>query len=192
MIPIRTFLALPLPKELTGYLFTIANQIKDREDKINWVKRTNIHITLNYLGDTDPGLVEDHARSLEDLIASYPSFKLGITDTGIFPHANDPKVLWVGAAPYDSTLTTFKNELNTHLKQLGYHVDYRKFQPHITLGRVKSISRKSTFIHNYLSHEVVETDFEVSQIKWYKSTLTSTGAIYEELKSFNLSKGDPS
>ncbi|MEA3285827.1 MAG: RNA 2',3'-cyclic phosphodiesterase [Candidatus Marinimicrobia bacterium] len=190
MNPIRTFLALPLPRELRGYLFTLADQIKDPQDQINWVKRANIHITLNFLGDTNPELIEEQARGLEALVGSFSAIDIGITDTGIFPHANDPRVLWVGSAPYDDTLISFKNRLNDHLKQLGYPIDYRKFQPHITLGRVKTISRKSTFIHDFLAEEVREIDFEIRELKWVKSTLTAAGAIYEEIQTFKFNTGD--
>ncbi|MCF6238199.1 MAG: RNA 2',3'-cyclic phosphodiesterase [Candidatus Marinimicrobia bacterium] len=190
MTPIRTFLALPLPRKLKGYLFTLADQIKDTSDMINWVKRSSIHITLNFLGDTDPALIEEHANGLESLVASFPPLEIGITDTGIFPHANDPRVLWVGAAPYDNKLSQFKSRLNEYLKQLGYPVDYRKFQPHITLGRVKTISRHSSFIHDFLAEQVNEINFEITEMKWYKSTLTSAGAVYGEIKVFKFNTGD--
>ncbi len=189
MIPIRTFLALPLPKEIKGYLFTLASQIKNPQDKINWVKRTNLHITLHFLGDTNPEQIEEQARGLEALVGSFPAFDLGLMDTGIFPHANDPKVVWVGAAPYDTTLVSFKKSLNEYLKQHGYPVDYRKFQPHITLGRVKTISRNSKFIHDFLLEEVDDLNFEIQELKWLKSTLTSSGAIYEEIKTFKFNTG---
>ncbi len=186
---VRSFLALPLPKEIHGYLFTLAKHIKNPSDTINWVKRSNIHITLNFLGDTNPELIEEHSQQFEALISQFSPMVLGLLDTGIFPHANKPRVLWVGAAPYDESLNTFKLELNQLVKQLGYEVDYRKFQPHITLGRVKSISRKSTFIHDFLLEEVHDADFEVKQVTWYKSILTPIGANYETLKVFNFKTG---
>ena len=189
MSEIRTFLALPLPKELRGYLFTFAKQIKNQNDAINWVKRSNIHITLNFLGDTSPELIEEHASSFENLIGKHSAMELSLMDTGIFPHANDPRVLWISATPYNDQLNSFKLELNNLSKQLGYQVDYRKFQPHITLGRVKTISRKSTFIHDFLSEEVNGIDFEVNQVTWFKSVLTPFGANYEELKVFKFKTG---
>jgi len=188
--PSRTFLALPLPKEVHGYLFSFAKQIKNPKDAINWVKRANIHITLSFLGDTNSELIEEHATHFENLISKYSPIELGLMDTGIFPHANDPRVLWIGAAPYNEALNSFKSELNHIVKELGYEVDYRKFQPHITLGRVKSITRKSKFIHDFLLEEVRDMNFEVKQVKWFKSVLTPLGANYEELKAFNFKTGD--
>ncbi len=192
MTPIRTFLAIPLPASLRDYLSKFPAQYINPQDKINWVKPENIHITLNYLGDTDSEVIEEQAKGLSELIGKYMPFELGTLDTGIFPHANDPRVLWVGSAPYNDSLGLLIPELNDHLKQLGYQLDNRKFQPHITIGRVKTISRKSTFIHDFLSSEVRDSSFLVDEIKWYKSTLTQQGAIYEELKIFKLKTGGQS
>ena len=189
MIPIRTFLAIPLPKELTGYLKQWILPIVDRNDHINWVKRENIHITLSFLGDTDPEKIEDHGEKIASVVHSFQGFELGTTDTGIFPHANAPRVIWVGTAPYGPRLGDFKKVLDKALVDLGYALEKRPFQPHITLARVKTISRKSSFIHEFLSAEVREMNFEVNEIKWLKSTLTPVGAEYEELKTFKFNAG---
>ena len=189
MSEIRTFLAFPIPKEIKGYFKNMLEPISNKEDTINWVKRENIHITLNYLGETDSDKIEEHASHIESVVHEFPPFRLGTTDTGIYPHANAPRVLWVGSAPYDLTLKSFKQKLDKELTHLGYRLDKRPFQPHITLARVKTISRKSSFIHKFLTVQVREFNFEVDTVVWMKSTLTATGAEYEELKSFKFNSG---
>lgn len=189
MDPIRTFLAIPLPSEIRDYLISFVQPIMDRDNHINWVKQENIHITIAFLGDTDPTVVEEQAKGIEDLLVQYPAVDMGLTDTGIFPHANNPRVLWVGAMPFNTSLVNLVGGLKDHLRSLGYELDNRKFQPHITLGRVKSISRKSNFIHDFLSSEVRAMDFTVGEIIWYESTLTAAGAVYKELKTFKLKVG---
>ncbi len=189
MEPIRTFLAIPLPKTLTGYLKTLPEPMINQKDHINWVKRENIHITLNFLGDTNPENIEAHSSQLEKIVGAYPNFEIGTLDTGIYPHANDPRVLWVGVAPYGSEFSSFKRDIDRELKVLGYTIDKRPFQPHITLARVKTISRKSMFVHKFLSTEVREFNFEVNEMVWLKSTLTPQGAEYEQLKSFKFKTG---
>ncbi len=189
MSEIRTFLAFPIPKEIKGYFKNMLEPIINKEDTINWVKRENIHITLNYLGETDSEKIEEHASHIESVVNKFPPFRLGTTDTGIYPHANAPRVLWVGSAPYDLTLKSFKQKLDKELTHLGYRLDKRPFQPHITLARVKTISRKSSFIHKFLTVQVREFNFEVDTVLWMKSTLTPTGAEYEELKTFKFNSG---
>jgi 2'-5' RNA ligase len=192
MAEIRTFLAFPIPEEIKVYCKNLLEPIVDRRDKINWVKPENIHITLNYLGETDSEKIEEHARSIEKVVQEFPAFELGTTETGIYPHANEPRVLWVGSAPYDLTLNTFKQKLDKVLTSLGYRLDKRQFQPHITLARVKTISRNSSFIHKFLSAQVREFNFEVDTVVWMKSTLTPAGAEYEKLKSFKFNSGGQS
>jgi len=192
MNPVRTFLAIPVPEPIKQYFAGMIKPLIDRHDKINWVKPENIHITLNYLGETDGGAVEAQSSGIESIVNASPAFRLGTTETGIYPHANAPRVLWVGAAPYDLTLAGLKQNLDKELNRLGYELDKRSFQPHITLGRVKSISRKSSFIHKFLAAEVREFEFEVDRVVWMKSTLTAVGAEYEELKSFKINSGGQS
>lgn len=189
MSQIRTFLALPVPDHVKSYFMQMITPIRDKADKINWVKPENIHITLNYLGETESDKIEEHATRIESIVNKTMSFTLGTTESGIFPHANDPRVLWVGSAPYDKTLSIFKQNLDRELNDLGYKLDKRPFQPHITLARVKTLSRKSSFIHKFLSLEVREFNFEVDRVIWMKSTLTPKGAEYEELKSFKFNSG---
>lgn len=186
---IRTFLAIPIPTKLQKYIADFADPIKVREDHINWVAQDNIHITIGFLGETDPNVIEEQAQGLSEVIAGYSPMRIGLTDTGIFPHANSPRVLWIGAAPYSKALFSLVDAVKDYLRGQGYELDKRRFQPHITLGRVKSISRNSQFIHEFLSAEVRELTFDVGEIKWYESTLTPTGAIYKELKSFTLNNG---
>ena len=190
MIPVRSFLALPIPEAVQGYLSALATPILDNRDKINWVNPGNIHITLSFLGEADPACFEEQATQIAMLVARHSGFDLGTTGTGVFPHANDPHVLWVGAAPYDNRLLTFKADLDNLLKHYGYTIDYRKFQPHITLGRVKSISRKSSFIHDYLIRDVREMIFPIQEVKWLQSTLTPEGAEYEEIYNFKFKQGE--
>lgn len=192
MNPVRTFLAIPIPESIKQYFIGMIKPIVERHDKINWVKPENIHITLSFLGETDLEALEEQSVVIESLLNASPGFRLGTTETGIYPHANAPRVLWVGAAPYDLTLSGLKQNLDKELSRLGYELDKRPFQPHITLGRVKSISRKSSFIHKFLAAEVREFEFEVERVVWMKSTLTPVGAEYEELKSFKINSGGQS
>jgi len=187
---IRTFLALPLPRGIRRYLSELCIPIMDSRDKINWVKPANIHITLAFLGDTEEKLLEEQGQRIQELVAAATPFELELDETGVFPHANDPKILWTGAIPFSNDLTNLRNDLNIILSQMGYRVDNRSFQPHITLGRVKSISRKSSFIHDFLVTDVRATQFTIDSITWFKSTLTQVGAEYEAIRTFNFKQGE--
>lgn len=189
MTLIRTFMALPIPTPVQKALIQSVVPIMDSRDKINWVKRENIHITLSYLGDTDPALIETQATELSALVEGYEPFELGTLGSGIFPHANEPRVLWVGAAAFGGRLKELKIELDKILNSHGYGIDNRKFQPHITLGRVKTISRKSSFIHDYLVADIRESIFTIDEVTWFQSTLTSDGAEYREIHKFKLKQG---
>ena len=105
---IRTFLALPLPENLQMYLSRLSIPILDSRDKINWVPPKNIHITLAFLGDTDEATLESLAKDLEEVISTYSALSLQTDETGVFPHANDPKILYVGAFSFTAELSQLR------------------------------------------------------------------------------------
>ena len=191
MTLIRSFLALPLPDTLQNYLAHLSDPFLDKRDRINWVAPQNIHITLSFLGDTDLEQLDNQAELLSDYLAAQPALQLITTDTGVFPHANDPRVLWVKAVALNRTLQTFQLGLTDTLRGMGYQLANRKFQQHITLGRVKSISRKSSFVHDFLTADVRKNVIFSDEVKWFESKLTPAGAVYTTLKTFKLKLGGP-
>ena len=50
-MPLRTFIALELDDHILDGLRNAQSQLADPADKINWVGRDNLHVTLKFLGD---------------------------------------------------------------------------------------------------------------------------------------------
>ena len=186
--PIRTFLALPISDQVREYLEDIVAPLKagDQISKMKWTSGAGRHITVSFLGDTAQDQFEALAGEFAQLCQSLPAFKLSLTDTGTFPHANQPKVLWIGCEPHDTVLGELKLGVDKILAKYGYEVDNRKFKPHITLGRVKYLSNQSNLVHDLLSRDVVDLSFQINRMVWYESMLRPAGAEYRELESFDL------
>ena len=185
----RSFFAIPVPEEVRTYLHGLTAPLKQSRDRISWVAQRNIHMTLSFLGDTEESALDAHETGLIQLADRIPAFELVTQDTGVFPHANDPRVLWIGAGLFDQSLKKMKQGLDNFLRKQGYAIDNRPYHPHITLGRVKNLSRNSQSIHEYLSMDVREIVFPVNELLWIKSTLTPMGAEYEVMRTFKLNTG---
>lgn len=157
-----------------------------QHDLVRWVRPEGIHLTMNFLGDTQEQDLERIAPAIETLTSGVDPFKLLLADTGCFPHANNPRVIWVSIQGGEHILPAMKEQTDTILREHGYPVEKRKFSPHITLGRIKRLVRNSNLVHNFISHDVTALSFDVSELVWYQSKLTPGGAKYSILKQFAL------
>jgi 2'-5' RNA ligase len=79
--------------------------------------------------------------------------------------------------------------VDEYLSKLGFPKESRPFTPHITVARVKSGTGIESAVRLIEESEGMEFgSFQVKDIRLKKSTLTPTGAIYEDLGVVSLGK----
>ena len=98
---------------------------------------------------------------------------------GFFPNSNFINIVWAGVTP-KRKITELKHRIDDGLMDL-FQRD-KRFDPHITLGRVKDIKDKIKFKES-LDLEI-EGTFKVNNFKLIKSKLGKNGAEYETLEEF--------
>jgi len=88
-------------------------------------------------------------------------------------------------------LATFQKELEGTLAKIGFEPpEDRPFQPHLTLGRVKTSRGKDDLIGKMEKHREEEFgDFAVEEVILFKSELKPTGPIYTPLRKLKLGLG---
>lgn len=168
----RLFIAIDLDNE--DYFKDIQKQIDSENAKINLTKA--YHLTLKFLGEVG----EDNISKIKEELnkVSFENFKIRTTKIGVFPNANFVRVIWIGMEP-ENEIIELKNKVDDCLSDL-----FRKekdFKPHLTLARVKFVKDKDKFIENLKRIKIEEKEFNVSNIKLIKSTLTPDGPVYEDL-----------
>ncbi|MEW6571635.1 MAG: RNA 2',3'-cyclic phosphodiesterase [Nitrospirota bacterium] len=184
---IRCFIAIEITEEIKNDLGQLIDILMKFDADVKWVVPENLHITLKFLGNTPPALVPRIRESLERLLTSYKPFYIRICGTGVFPSKKKPRVIWVGVMNLDS-LNKLKKDMEESMALLGYQKEDREFNPHLTLGRVRS----PRGILNILGEldRFKEKDFGtiyVESIKLMRSELRHGGAQYSCLYdiSFN-------
>ncbi|MCK4514836.1 MAG: RNA 2',3'-cyclic phosphodiesterase, partial [Spirochaetaceae bacterium] len=97
----RLFTAVRPPTDILDAI--VEAQLRFREqidaDSVRWVGRDNMHVTLQFLGDTPAGQVQDVMDAMADgvsLIAGQSEIDLTVTGVGAFPSAQRPRVVWIG------------------------------------------------------------------------------------------------
>ena len=174
----RVFVAIDLPKNLKEKISKIYRDVRGVRGK--FVEPENLHITLKFLGEQPPHIVNEISRSLSEI--SYKSFKISVSGIGTFNN----RVVWLGISDgFESTLEPH-SLIDEKLKKIGFEKD-KNFHPHITILRVKQILDKgafTNFLENYSKKHI--GSFVAKEFKLKRSILTPQGPIYEDIKVFNL------
>ena len=187
---IRTFIAIELEnKETIENINKFTIRLKQNQTKLKLVESENLHLTVKFLGN----IQEDRASKIYKLIQeeiNRPIFKgrtLNYTLKGV-GQFNRFSVIWITLLGDLTFLQSIKSRLEDSLHQnLSIPKDKRQqFKPHLTVARLnkKRINYKTFDIFKKLINVNKNTEFgkfEISQIKFKKSTLTPKGPIYTDL-----------
>lgn len=121
----RLFFAIPFSPEIRRVLLDAQDALRRQVHSANFTRPENLHLTLAFLGET-PRLRE--AARIAAGISAGP-FPLTAGGTGRFG-----ELWWVGVLP-NPALEALASELRNALRNDGFPVEDRPFQPHITLAR---------------------------------------------------------
>ena len=173
---LRCFISIEIPETIKISVLDIIDRLRQSGADVKWASDENIHITLQFLGETDEALVPAIKGALDKILATYSPFYIKIAEVGCFPDGRRPRVIWVGMEE-SQTMIKLHKDIVTEMVKFGYKKEERGFTPHITVGRVKS--------NRYLGELTRKLDeirsarfsgFEVQDIRLMKSELQPSGA----------------
>ena len=183
---IRSFIAIEIPNLIRSQIADLQRDLRGINSNVRWVNSGNIHVTLKFLGDIQESLVPQIGDVLDEISSRTHQFKITIQNTGFFPNSRRPRVLWVGVNDEDNQLKTLFNQIEIGLRPLGFSKEKRGFTPHLTIGRVKSPKGIEAVISEMQSLGFPAKSFEAKDVLLIKSTLKSTGSVYEPLGRFKF------
>lgn len=178
---IRAFLSIDINEDkLLNEIVGIQRKLDQNTAKMKLVERENIHFTWRFFGDTKIKRIEQIKEKLSEI--DFEPFDIIIGGVGTFPNIRRPRVIWVGVLDNIDEMRGLKNQTDNLLATIGYAKERRIFIPHATIARVRSIHDKAGLQENIQTIENQEVGkMTVSKISMTKSTLTSSGPIYETL-----------
>lgn len=184
---VRAFLAIDLPEVLRSQLALVQGELKRSAADVRWVPVGNIHLTLKFFGNVPDEEIDPLARVAREVAKDQDPFKLTVTQAGAFPNTRSPRVVWLGMGGDVVPLTQFYYRLEKAFAALGHPPEDRAFNPHLTLGRVRSPKGRER-----LSKALQELPglngppFLVHEIVLFQSNLSPQGATYTPLKVIPL------
>ncbi len=180
---IRCFLALTIPRQAQAELAGMQKFLQNHEAKARWVKPDNIHLTLRFLGDRPAKKVEQIAAALPSFCPGFQPFKTTIEALNGFPNSKNPKVIWAGLSTGSEETLKIYQAVNDGLAHLGIPKEREEFIPHLTLARCKTPQESRLTASAIKKTGITPVHTEIISLVFYKSTLSSTGSIYEVIQS---------
>ncbi len=182
----RIFIAINLPLKVKEKLGELILKLKkeNKRSEIKWADPAILHLTLHFLGDLEERQIDQVKLVLEQQSKNFKPIQLSLGLIGAFPGMIDPKVIFVEAQESTSELIKLVKDLGRDLASLGFQIDHRPWQAHITLGRVKRPSGKLVGVdHQFSNNEV----WLVQSLDLMESVLGLEGPKYQILASYQLS-----
>jgi 2'-5' RNA ligase len=177
----RSFIAIEIPSEIKSALLDLQNDLRGAGADVAWTNPDNIHLTLKFLGEIDKKLISEVEKVCVETIADVPPFKLSINGTGVFPNARHPRILWVGLGGEVERLERLQEQLDERLVGIGFENEEKDFQPHLTVGRIRSNKNLRELLARSDGYTLPTFSFVVQEIVLMKSDLLPSGACHSEL-----------
>jgi len=183
---IRTFICIELPSNLKTQLEKVTEELKKQSKaKISWVKASNLHLTLRFLGDITKDQVSTIKSCVEQASQNINNFAITASGLGTFPNSKRPRVFWVGINDTSKNLLSLQRRVEQELVKAGFEASDHPFSPHLTLGRVKEgnaqeLAEKLSII------KFEPLNFDVSELIVMRSDLRAGGSIYTKLEIVKL------
>ena len=182
----RLFVAVHLSQEIRDGLASVQDRLRRAQADVSWVKPANLHITLKFLGETEPKRLESIGSALAEAARSAAPFSLVVAGLGTFG-GRIPRVVWAGVREGVAPLEALAGAVENRLARLGFPKERRGFTGHFTLGRVRSPRNVET-LRTAIRHEPTEMlgSIFVKECVLMQSQLDPTGSIYTALEHFPL------
>ena len=178
----RLFVSLNLPDHVIEQIISLRDKISTDEN-IKWEPKEKLHLTIKFIGDVSDEMMDKISNELL-FVNNYQSIKCSFSKFGVFYRDAKPFILWAGLI-VDETLFNLITELNTRLEKLSVPIEQRKFNPHITLLRIKK-DPGINFVNSFKNFTFKPILFTANTITLYKSILHPEGSEYIKIKNYKL------
>lgn len=186
---LRTFVAVEISKPIRARATELISALSGTIADVKWVETHNLHLTLKFLGEVHEREIAEVCEAVARGAARVKPFELEVRGAGAFPTAARPRTVWLGAGVGAEPMVVLHDRVEAALAKLGYREEHRRFQTHLTIGRVRGtgpcIAELGQLV---LQHaDFVAGTMTVQKVTVFSSELTSEGPIYEVVGSAQLS-----
>jgi RNA 2',3'-cyclic 3'-phosphodiesterase len=180
---VRLFVAIEMLEDIRARYAAFLKEMRLIAPRVKWVRAENLHVTLKFLGHTDPARLAAIQDALATAHCAEP-VTLEFRGLGFFPDEKRPRVFWAGmtASP---NLKPLAAEIDRAVHSCGFAREERAFTPHLTLARFDPPGLPGKL--GVAAHENANRRFgafTTGKFHLIESKLKPTGAEYTTLHSF--------
>ena len=148
------------------------------------------HVTLKFLGDTDPDRIDDLVSELETAVeeSGVEPFEARFGGLGVFPSLSYISVVWVGVREGhgDHQLTALHEAIEDRTTAMGFDAEDHDFTPHATVARMDHAGGKAR-VQDVVGNEDPDVGrVQVEEIRLTESVLREDGPEYSTVESVSL------
>lgn len=184
---IRSFVAIEIPNDVKAFINDNTRSLRSCRAKVKWTKTQSMHLTLKFLGEVEPGKIDEIESVCGPLFGAMNKMTLKLHGLGAFPSLGKPRVIWAGLSNREGALEKLVSDLELRLAEIGFPMEKRAFKPHLTIGRIKGRLEGRELIEAVRDEMDLEgPEFTVDGAALFKSDLRPSGPIYTVLREFHF------
>ena len=151
IIPARTktyptFLAIELPLDLREQLVEVQQQLRQTlnlpQRNLKFELADKLHITLIYFGRLSRAEQQSVASLVASEIQALPIKQLRLADMGYFYNRHTDSIIMVEVAESDWLVKLHRGLVRRLRRELGMSLSDKKLRPHVTLARLKRVTKQ--------------------------------------------------
>ena len=181
---IRSFIAFDMENDqVLSKLAAAQKLLRETGADLKLVDPQNIHVTMRFLGDISPGMVDKIHEAMKNI--KFTPFTIQLRGLGVFPSLNYPRVVWAGMTDGVEQLKSIFTQLEPQIRALGFAADAYGFSPHLTIARVRSgvnKQRLTELVAKKADYEFGTINANCLRLK--RSQLSPKGPTYSTIREF--------
>lgn len=183
----RLFLAVEFDDTLKDAIVNAIGGVRIPNPPWRWVARSNIHITLKFLGDTPEEMVPALVETVSAVCREISPFEIVLGGIGGFPNLKKPRVLFYEVTTGAGPLVSLAQRIETALYEgLSIPRDERPFRAHATVARIKNPITPDHAARLQKAPSVEHRSQRVERVSLMQSELHRDGALYQLVKGIAL------
>jgi len=184
----RLFVAIFPPPAMQAQAWRAAEPFRTgRGDQVSWVKHENLHYTMRFLGDVEDEAAARATAAMREAASAHARFGATLGGFGAFPTAKRARVLWIGMLQGAEPMRLLAASLEHSLRKQGFERADQPFEPHLTVGRVRT---PGDWTARLIDAPGLEARFQVDRLQLMKSTLSPGGSRYEQVAEAALASAE--
>jgi 2'-5' RNA ligase len=189
---LRLFIAIAIPEVVRAQLADVQAELRRALPGalIRWTRHEQLHLTLKFLGDVEAQRFPMLEECVRAACVNFSHLSLRCERIGCFPHLRSPRVIWASIRDHAEQLQRLHGAIEAASQPFTSEEPEKPFSAHVTLGRVKRMSRSEMENLRRLACALADKSFgewTAEHAEIMRSELSAEGARHVRMATVPLS-----